>query len=181
MISRDITTIFFQFMIIFVIFILGLEALLFYFLKKKKGIIEGKKVPLFGILMELNNSNIFAISILIIRYLFIIFSLFTNHLINIFHFIFISILSILYGISTKSIKTTIIEFISSLFISVGLFCQSLFVGYLQDVDIVWYVVLGNICSIVFLFLYVSFFLVKNLNEVISNNKYVRREKDESSQ
>ena len=73
--GANIMSIFFHFILFFVIFIIVLELFFHKLLKNKDKDIKGKKLNIFGILMELDDLTILALAVLIVRFLFLIFSL----------------------------------------------------------------------------------------------------------
>lgn len=175
MISNNSVNIFFGFLIFFVIAMLIFEVM-FYVLQKGKN--NNKKIGFFGILMELSDMDILALSVLIIKYLFILWSLFDKSSINIGHLFILIILVVIFGIGSKNIKATFVEFISSFAIYFAFICLRILSGYLIDVRFEWYVLLGKVCLIVFVILYSTFFLIKNINEVALKNKFIRRSRNE---
>lgn len=180
MLNQNIINIFFHFMLFFVIFIIVLEMVFSLILRNNKKQITGKKINLFGLLMELDNLTIFAIAIQIIRYLFIIFSIFSKDQIIVVHLAILILLSLSFGITSKSIKNTILETISSFAIYFGLICSKLLISYIADVRYLWYVSLGNILLIIFIIIYATFFLLRNINFVVSKTKYIRRGRNEDN-
>lgn len=149
-------------------------------LRNKKKQITGKKVNLFGLLMELDNLTIFAIAIQVIRYLFIIYSIFTKDQIIIVHLAILVLLSLFFGITSKSIKNIILETGSSFAMYFGLICSKLLTSYIIEVRYLWYVSVGNILLIIFMIIYATFFLLRNINFVVSKTKYIRRVRNEDN-
>lgn len=180
MINKSIINIFFHFMLFFVIFIIVLELLAFLMLKNKDKQIKGKRINLFGLLMKLDNLTILAIAVLIIRYEFIVYSIFSNDAVIYVHLVILLILGILFGLTSLSFKNLIIEIVSSIAIYFGLVCSKLLASYLIDVRFEWYVSLGNICLIVFMLIYITFFLFRNINDIVSRTRYIRRERNEDN-
>lgn len=180
MTNRNIINIFFHFMLFFVIFIIVLEMVFALILRNKKKQITGKKVNLFGLLMELDNLTIFAIAIQVIRYLFIIYSIFTKDQIIIVHLAILVLLSLFFGITSKSIKNIILETGSSFAMYFGLICSKLLTSYIIEVRYLWYVSVGNILLIIFMIIYATFFLLRNINFVVSKTKYIRRVRNEDN-
>lgn len=177
--NTNIVDLLFHFMIFFVIFIIVLEMILSLVLRNRKSI-QGIQMRLFGLLLELSNTSILSISILMVRYLFLFFSLFSRSSITIVHLLIFVGLSILYSLSTRSFKNFILEIISSGAMYFALICSHLLRSYLVEVRPLWYVSLGNILFIMFLLIYATFFLLKGVNEVVSQSKYVRRKRNEDN-
>lgn len=177
MITRKIVDLFFNFMIFFVIFIIVLEIILFLLLRGKDNKFKGKKISLLGLLFEIDDLTILSLSVLVIRYVFVVFSIFYDDSISNIHFLILLLLSLIFAVTSKSVKNFILELISSLALYFGLICSKLLAGYIVDVRFEWYISLGNICLIFFLIMYITFFLFRNVNYVVSKSKYVRRERN----
>ena len=159
-------------LLLFVIFFIVLgEFIIFSFLKHVK---SDKITKIFGIFMELNKVQVFNISISFIKYIFILYCLFISTKITIVHLYFLSILCILFGISSFSFKNFVIDAVSIAPLYFGFVCRRLFIGYLNDVMYVWYIYLGNILLTIFLILYSTFFLLKYINDILLKNGYIRR-------
>ncbi len=178
--SRNIMNIFFHFILFFAIIILILELGSYLLLRKNERTIKGRKLNLFGLLMELDNRSILAIAILLIRYFFIIFSIIAGDQIIYVHFVILLLLAVAFGVVSLSIKNLIFEIISSVAIYFGLVCSGILASYLVDVRFEWYVFVGNLCLIVFMLLYATFFLLRNINDVVSRTKYIRRDRNEDN-
>ncbi len=179
MIFSNIVDIIFSFMIFFVIFIIVLEIFCSWVLKGKKNIGE-VQLRLFGIFLELDDWAILAISSIFVRYLFLLWSLFSKNVVNSFYLIFFLILSLIFSFSTRSIKNFILEGFSSFALYFALICHQLLYYYTIEVRPLWYVSLGNILLILFLVIYGSFFLLRGVHDVASKAKYVRRKRNEDS-
>ena len=176
--GANIMSIFFHFILFFVIFIIVLELFFYKLLKNKTTEIKGKKLNIFGILMELDDLTILALAVLIVRFLFLIFSLIDTNNVNEIHLIVLSILAIVYTFASRSIKNIFIEGISTVAMYFGLVCTRLLYGYMIDVRVEWYVVLGIILLYIFILFYSLFFLLRNINELVGKSNYVRRVRNE---
>ena len=84
--------------------------------------------------------------------------------------------SILFGIFSKNIKNLLFETVSSVAIYYALISSRLLTNYLVDIRFVWYVFLGDIMLKIFIILYTTFFLLRNINNSVVKTKYVRRER-----
>lgn len=178
MINRNIVNIFFHFVLFFVIFIIVLELFLHVFLKKTDKEIKGRKLNLFGLLLKLDDLTILSLAVLIVRFLFVLFSLFDNNVVGLIHLIVLLMLAVIYAVTSKSIKNFFVEIISSFAMYFGLFCARLLYSYMIDVRVEWYVVLGSILLYLFMIFYIVFFLLRNTNELVIKSEYVRRSRSE---
>ncbi|MBR6949379.1 MAG: hypothetical protein IKH54_04250 [Bacilli bacterium] len=173
---NSVMSILFKFMLFFVFFILFLQVLTFFLFKKPGKNISGLKVNLYGLLMEIDNFTILALSVSLIRYVFIIWTIFDSSSIGFVHVFMLIIFSILFGLFSKNIKNLLFESISSIAIYYALISSRLLTNYLVDIRFVWYVFLGDIMLKIFIILYTTFFLLRNINSSVVKTKYIRRER-----
>ena len=146
--------------------------------KDENGKLSTNKTRLFGLLMELDNFSILSISTIIVRFLFIVYSLCFRSELSFLHFFVLVFLSSFYGVITKSVKNVIVEVIGSGATYIGLYASMLLGNYTREIRFVWYVSLGNVFLILFLVLYSLYFFFKCINDVVSNTKYIRRSRNE---
>ena len=120
---KIITNIIFKFLAFFVILVMIGLVVVKTILSKKE--VEGKlstnKTRLFGLFMELDNLSILSISIVIVRFLFIVYSLIFRSELNFLQLYVLIFLSSFYGVTTKSIKNIILEVIGSVAMYIGLY------------------------------------------------------------
>lgn len=174
----NIMSIFFHFILFFVIFIIVLELFFYRLLKDKNIEIKGKKLQIFGILMELDDLTILALAILLVRFLFMIFSLIDTNNVNEIHLIVLLVLAVIYTIASRNLKNLFIEGVSSIAMYFGLVCTRLLYGYMVDVRVEWYVILGIVLLYIFILFYSLFFLLRNINDIVGKSNYVRRIRNE---
>ncbi len=171
MISQSFFNMIMSLLLIVIICIAVGELIIYLVLKHVK---TDKITKVFGLFMELNNTQIFNISISLIKYIFIWYCLFSTTKITTMHLYILSILSLLFGVSSLSLKNFSIDAMSIFPLYLGFVCKKLFQGYLKDVMYVWYVYWGNILLTIFIILYSTFFVLKYINDMISKNQYIRR-------
>lgn len=169
-----------KFMIFFVIFLIFLEILSFFALdfKRKNSEIRGLRVHLFGLLMELDNFTILALDILLVRFVFVIWTLFDTLAISDFHIILLITFTVLFGFFSKSIKNLVFESFNSFALYFALLASRILANYLVEVRYEWYVYVGDILLKVFIIIYSTFFLLRNINSLIVKTRYIRRERNE---
>ncbi len=167
-----------RFLIMFIIFVLLLQ-LIFYLIvdKNKSNEIKGLRINFFGLLLEIDNWMTLALSVSLIRYIFIIWTLFDSASISIIHVTILFTLSVLYGVFTKSIKNIIFEFLSSIALYYSLISSRLLTGYLAEVRYEWYVFLGDILLKIFIILYSTLFLLRNITDAVLKHKFIRSDKN----
>ena len=69
---NNVMSILFKFMLFYVFFILFLQVISYFILKKPGKDLSGLRINLYGLLMEIDNFTILALSVSLIRYIFII-------------------------------------------------------------------------------------------------------------
>lgn len=175
MISQSFFNMIMQLLLIVVLVIVIGEIAISLILKRVK---SDKITKVFGIFMELNKVQIFNISIAVIKYIFVWFCLFLAPRISTIHLYFLSVLSLLYGVSSLSFKNFAIDAISIFPLYLGFVCRQLFQGYLKDVMYVWYVYWGNILLTIFIILYSTFFVIKYINDMLLKSQHIRRLRNE---
>lgn len=182
MLVRNIINIIFKFSVFFVIFIFIGYIVISAILKKKDkgGKLSTNKIRVFGLFMELDNFSVFAIAVALVRFIFVFYIICNrNDLINI-HLFVLLLMSVLFGISSKSFKNLIIDLGSSAGLYFALFSSKLLSDYMLEVRVSWYILVGNVLLIVFVFMYSCYFLLRNINDVVSRTKYIRRYRNEEN-
>ena len=171
-----------EFTMFFIVFLVFLELISFIVLdkKSKNNTIEGVRVHFFGLLMELDNFTILALDLLLIRFVFVIWTLFDNIAISDFHVIMLAVFTVLYGFFSKSIKNLIFESFNSFSLYFALLASRILTNYLIEVRYEWYVFVGDILLKVFIIIYSTFFLLRNINSLIVKTRYIRRERNEEN-
>lgn len=176
---NGVMTILFKFFIVYILFT-GLLELICYFLldKRKSNEIIGLRVNIFGLLMELDNMTILALSVALIRYIFVLWCLFDSSNISFVHVLILSVFSVSFGLFSKSIKNLIFEILNAGAIYFALVSSRLLTTYLVEVRYEWYVYAGDIMLKLFIILYATFFLLRNILNSVVKNKYIRRERSD---
>lgn len=151
-----------MFMITFVIISFIIFFLLSYMVNKNK--IEDNKIKLLGMFMGLSDKDIFSLSLLTLRYVFIIYLLISVNIDKI-HLIFMLTISVLYCFINKRFIYFIVDSMNSLLYYYGIVVFSLLVSYLNDIVFVWYVFIIVIVLFLFIFLYSSYFFVLNASSI----------------
>ena len=129
--------------------------------------------------MQLDTRGVVALSAATIKYVFILWSLLSGNEITIAHFIFLLIISSIYNLSLLNMKGLFLDTINSVVIYFYFLCCNLLNNYLIEVRSEWYIVLILVLSVIFVAIYSSYFILKNINDVVGKNKYVRRVKNET--
>lgn len=176
---NGVMTILFKFFIVYILFTILLEILFHFLLDKRKGKeIIGIRVNIFGLLMELDNMTLLALSVALIKYIFVLWCLFDSSNISFVHIIILSIFSVSFGLFSKSIKNLVFEILNAGAIYFALVSSRLLTNYLVEVRYEWYVYVGDIMLKLFIILYATFFLLRNVLNSVIKNKYIRRERND---
>lgn len=167
---------FFDFILVFTLVILVMEVVFGIVIKKFE--FKEDKIGFYGIFMQLDNRGIIALSAATTKYIFILWSLLGSVEITIAHLIFLLIISTVYNLSLLNVKGLFLDVINSAIIYSYFLCCNLINNYLVEVRSEWYVVLILVLSIIFVAIYSSYFILKNISDVVGNNVYIRRIKNE---
>lgn len=134
---------------------------------------EESKVKLYGILQGMSNKEIISISASIVSYIFMIYLMTSFIDLNIYIAIIIISLTLLSGLLIKNRKI-IIDIILNIISLGGLKIIYLIHDYIvNEYNDVWMLLL-LVFVMIFMFLYLSYTLLKNLKTVILANKYIRK-------
>ena len=176
---NGVMTILFKFFIVYILFTGLLEVIGYFLLDKRKGNeILGIRVNVFGLLMELDNMTLLALSVALIRYIFVLWCLFDSSSISFVHILILSVFSVSFGLFSRSIKNLVFEIINAGAIYFALVSSRLLTNYLVEVRYEWYVYAGDIMLKLFIILYATFFLLRNILNSVVKNKYIRRERSD---
>ena len=134
---------------------------------------EESKVKLYGILQGMSNKEIISISASIVSYIFMIYLMTSFIDLDIYIAIIIISLTLLSGLLIKN-KKIIIDIILNIMSLGGLKIIYLIHDYIvNEYKDVWMLLL-LVFVMIFMFLYLSYTLLKNLKTVILANKYIRK-------
>ena len=96
---NGVMTILFKFFIVYLLFTALLEIIFYFLLDKRKGnAIIGIRVNIFGLLMELDNLTLLALSVALVKYLFVLWCLFDSSNIEFVHIMILSIFAVSFGL-----------------------------------------------------------------------------------
>lgn len=134
---------------------------------------EESKVKLYGILQGMSNKEIISISASIVSYIFMIYLMTSFIDLDIYIAIIIISLTLLSGLLIKN-KKIIIDIVLNIISLGGLKIIYLIHDYIvNEYKDVWMLLL-LVFVMIFMFLYLSYTLLKNLKTVILANKYIRK-------
>lgn len=172
--NKEIQTELFYFLIVAILFIITIAIIFRIFCKKFK--FNNKNIELYGLLLNLNTPALISISAMTIYYLFIVFCTISFHGMNI---IYISMILIL--VLTSEV---VIDNFKGLPISIGLAianCGAVHIIYLlynyitkEEFSYLLFIILFLV--IMFVFLYDTYNLFRNINNIVIKNKYLKKKK-----
>lgn len=152
------------FLVFFLIFILIFGIILRLWVSKFD--LNIKKIKIYTLFLRLDNLSTIALSSTIMRYFFIIWSIFFISNFNISYLVLLIILSIIFNISLFNYFGIFFDIINSVIQYVSIVILSLLIGYLIEVRFTWYVLVMSVLLGIFLFAYSTYFLFKNFNDII---------------
>ena len=154
----------------FIVFFLVLFFILFFtiFFFEKKGV-DDFSAGYFGFFMNISKIRILALSILITYYFFMIESIFLNTF-SIINLIIFLVLAIAANILAFNLKYLIMSTIFSIAMYVGLYFQKIFIGYLKDVDRIWYLQICAVLLGLFMVLITTLFVFRNASSMSLKKK-----------
>lgn len=160
------------FAIIAVVFLILLKIILTISLKKI--MLDKKKIKLYGILLNLNNDALIAISCISMEYLFLMYLLFTFSDINTIFAGFIIILSLISDILVGDFKRLMINFLLSIINCTAIKLVFLLKNYISTEVAEWYMYVCLILLLLLVFLYFTYNLLRSLNNIVATQKFLNK-------
>lgn len=165
----------FYFIISFFIIIIVLGLLFKFILKKFNP--NSNKIKVYGLFIGLSNKDILSLSLITLRYIFIIWCIFDNNYVNIIediHFYILLLTSISYDLLNKRFFYIIFNVINNIIIYSVLYAKMIFYQYITMVDNVWYVLIILVLLNIFIAVYCTYFYVFDIKKIMKNNKYIKK-------
>ena len=132
-----------------------------------------KHLKFYGMFMGLNNYDILLFSLKTISYVLLLWSIISNQ-INFIHFLIFLLAQLLFDLLARRFVKIFVNFVNSLFICFLLYSKQIFYNYLVDVTFLYSVVALIILLGLFIFFYGSYFYLKDIQVLLSRNKYVKK-------
>ena len=132
-----------------------------------------KHLKFYGLFMGLNNYDIFLFSLKTISYVLLLWSILSNTILPI-HFILFILLQISFDLCSFRYIKLFPNLINNLFICFLLYSKQIFCDYLFDVTFLYSVVILIILLSLFIFFYASYFYLKDIQFLLTRNKYVKK-------
>lgn len=166
-----------QFSVFLILFIIVSIGLLVFFKFKVKNIKFNTKIRVFGLLLELNNRQILALSTIIIKYLYILSVIICLDQIDYIFFVIYFVLTLVFLLAMSNIRLVFLEVINCFFVYYLFKVIMLVYSYMLEIRFEWYLSFIVVISIIFMILYNTYFFVKNLNNIVTRDKYIKKEED----
>jgi hypothetical protein len=154
----------FSFIACFSIFIVIIGILFHYKFKVFK--LNVKSIKMYTLFMQLSNKSIMALSATTMRYVFIIWYLIFLPEFNISYIILLILLCMVFNICLEKPQLIFFDIFNVVFQYVLMILLSFLVGYLNDIRLVWYVVVMVILLSLFIFVYACYTFFKSLNDIV---------------
>lgn len=155
-----------HYMILFFVLTI-LFILCMYFASHRK--ISNKNIGIYGIFMSLDNIDALKISLLIVCYLFILeLTILTEINYYLINFILIPIIS--FEIINKTYYKILVDIFEIAFIYFIFIFKNIYFAYLNDVNMLWYVLVLYVIICVFIILFGTYFLFENINMLMNKKR-----------
>ena len=154
----------------FIIYFLVLFFILFFviFFFEKRGV-DDYSAGYFGFFMNIRKRQVLALSILLTYYFVVIESIFINTF-SIFNLVIFLVLEILANVVALNIKYLFFSSIFSIAMYYGLYFQKIFIGYLNDIDRVWYLQICAVLLGLFMVFITTFCVFRNASSISLKEK-----------
>ena len=166
-----ITNVLFDFILSFLLAMLVLFLISKLFLKRfdmSKG-----KLSIYGIFLGLTEKDVFSISILTVRYIFMYWCLISTN-VEIIHLVLLILAGFIYSLINKRFFHAFFDALSSFLIYLALLSKNIFFQYLISILFDWRVLIIYILLVIFIILYSSYFFLKDVEYISKRNKFVRK-------
>ncbi len=160
------------FVVITIIFLIILKVILLVRLKQFK--LDKKKLKMYGLLLNLNEKAIMAITCVFLNYIFLIYLLVTFRDINIIYIIFTFSLVIVSGILNSKKVKIILDVLLNAINCIAIKIIYLLYNYYNNEYMSTIVLIGLVLVIIFSFLYFTYNMFRSLNNIVAGQKYLNK-------
>ena len=137
---------------------------------------NNKNAEIYGLLLNLNNSALISISAMTIYYLFIVFCTISFHGMNIIYISIVMILVLISEIALDNFKGLPLSILLASINCGAIHIVYLLYDYITKEQFSYFLLIILFLLILFVFLYDTFNLVRNINNVVVKNKYLKKKK-----
>lgn len=174
MIKGDIQNELYYFLGVAIIFIISIAIIFRIFSKKFK--FNSKNIELYGLLLNLNNSSLISISAMTIYYLFVVFCTISFHGMNIIYLSIILILVLISEAVIDNFKGLPVSLLLALFNCGAIHVVYLLYDYIVNEKFSYLLLIILALVILFVFLYDTYSLFRNINNIVVKNKFLKNKK-----
>lgn len=146
----------------------ALTALLlagFYILALRSFRWEKKRVRVFGAFFALGRRGRLALSLLYLRWMFVLVCLIEMTDIKALHFLFLGALGLLAGLAVSGVFGCLREFINSALLAAGLIVGNLLVSYMREIQFEWSILAVYGLLGLFILLYCLYFFIRDMRSI----------------
>ena len=174
MINGDIQNELYYFLGAAILFIIAIAIIFKIFCKNFK--FNNKNVELYGLLLNLNNSSLISISAMTIYYLFVVFCTISFHGMNIIYLSIILILVLISEAVIDNFKGLPLSILLALINCGAIHIVYLLYDYITKEKFSYLLLIILCLVILFVFLYDTYSLFRNINNIVLKNKYLKNKK-----
>ena len=149
---------------------------IFFSIYSKKFKITEKNASIYGLFLDLDTKSLIAIASLTINYLFLVWCSFSFTDLNIIYISIIVLLVMIADIALDDFKKLFIDLGLSVINCGAIKIIYIIFNYLQKESFSYILLLTLFLLILFVFLYYTYNLLRQLNNIVVNNKYLKKKK-----
>ncbi len=137
--------------------------------------IKSNKIKVLGIFLNLSNKEIFSLSLVTLRYIFLLYYFLTHTNEKTFLY-FILIITLIYNLLNRKYLSVFLDLINSLFCYYGIYVFNLIYIYNTTISHQLYLSIILLISGIFIFIYVTYFFLLSTDEIVSSNSFKKRKR-----
>ena len=174
MVNGDIKNELYYFLATAILFIIVIAIIFRIFCKNFK--FNNKNLEFYGLLLNLNTPALISISAMTIYYLFIVFCTISFHGINIIYIAITLILVLISEVVIDNFKDLPISILLAIINCGAIHIVYLLYDYITQEQFSYLLLIILFLIISFIFLYDTYNLLRNINNVVIKNKYLKKKK-----
>ena len=156
------------------VFLVMIAIIFRIFCKKFK--FNNKNIELYGLLLNLNTPSLISISAMTIYYLFIVFCTISFQGMNIIYIAIVLILVLISEAIIDNFKGLPLSIVLSLINCGAIQIVHILYKYITEEEFSYLLLIVLFLVIIFVFLYDTYHLFRNINNVVVKNKYLKKKK-----
>lgn len=127
------------------------------------------KLKIYGIFLEMSKIQVLQASLLIVRYIFLLWCLFSNG-VESYALVLLIVPGFIFNVLSKKVFNTIFDLISNIIIYFSLISKNIILTYLTDISFVWYVALIYFLLQIFMFLFYNYSFLKGFDIILKKKQ-----------